>query len=151
MRVTLILHERIGRWARQLWPRSREWGVRLVESRSRVDLESAVCQSACPIVVVDFRDRINLPLEDLLIARLMAPSSLILALVPSSDPAIGSTAIEAGATMSLPDSATPPEVLSLLQRWIELARERSEVDGWAWDRVPELEPWESLIAEFVCH
>ena len=147
MKPILITHERLGFWARQLRPRISEWGFGLVESRSVEDLQSAAEKSACPIILVDFRDADRIRFEDLLITRITAPASLILVLIPITLPSLSRIMIEAGATAVLPGSAPPPEVLGQLQRWIELARTRTLADGWAMNRRAEPEPWELLLAE----
>jgi len=51
--LPLVIHERLGNWARHLRPRLSAWPVRVVESRSTADLESALSRAACPIVVID--------------------------------------------------------------------------------------------------
>ena len=65
MRLTLIVHERRGRWARRLRPLVAGWGARLVESRSADDLTSAIATAACPIVVLDLGERLRPGLDDL--------------------------------------------------------------------------------------
>ena len=53
MRVTVILHERLGNWNRQLRPRLSEHPVRWFESRSPADLEVLLEGLAFPVVLID--------------------------------------------------------------------------------------------------
>lgn len=145
MHTLLIVHERLGRWARQIRPRVAGWPVRPVETRSADELAVACGRSACPIVVIDPGDRLRLALADLDRAARAAPDALILMLGGSSPPEFPLVAREMGATLVLPATTPPPRVLDLLARWLPLARARSEAGGWAEDRKPEPEPWEYLL------
>src|SRR5690242_2459701 len=82
VRLPLVVHERLGVWARQLRPRTIGWPVRLVESRSAENLLAASSQSACPLVMFDLASRPLSALGEL--DRLMqrAPGALVLVLVP---------------------------------------------------------------------
>jgi hypothetical protein len=71
--LPLIIHERLGNWARQLRPRLAAWPIRLVESRSLADLERALAGTACPILVIDLDRQPRAGLDDLeRAARLLA-------------------------------------------------------------------------------
>src|SRR5260370_41604870 len=80
--LPLIVHERIGTWARQLRPRAAGWGARLIESRSKTDLRAALFGAACPIVIVDLGDRPRARLDDLDHALTLAPAALAVVLDP---------------------------------------------------------------------
>lgn len=149
MGVKLILHERIGRWARQFRPRADAWGVRLIESRSLSDLESALGLSSAPIVIVDFRDRAQPPFDAIVLTRMIASNSLILAVIPGAEPHLGMDAVEAGATISRHTTSPLLDTLNLIERWVKLAKSRSETGGWSPDRSPTPEPWETILHELV--
>ena len=53
MRATVILHERLGNWNRQLRPRLHQHPVRWFESRSPADLEGFLEGLACPVILID--------------------------------------------------------------------------------------------------
>ncbi len=145
MRLPLIVHERIGRWARQLRPRVASWPVVLVESRSAADLQGAASRSASPLVVLDLSVRLRANLEAIGRAVAASPNALLLALDPSATSDLPLLARELGATHVLTGPATPPEVEAILARWLPLALRRAEGDGWAPDRVPEAQPWDGLF------
>jgi DNA-binding NarL/FixJ family response regulator len=141
-RVPLVVHERLGTWARQLRPRVVSWPVRLIESRSAGALAAAVARAACPLVVIDLGDRPRAGLEDLDRAVRSSPNALVLVLDPTAQPSVARLARELGATHILPGTAPPPAIVALLARWLTLARRRAEADGWAGEPEPEPEPWE---------
>ena len=145
MRLPLIIHERIGHWARQLRPRVEAWPVKLIETRPGDDVATMARRSACPILVVDLGDRPKLGLEAIDQAYSTAPLALILALNSSKLPEVDTLARELGASRVLSGSINPPDVMTVLERWLPIAQKRAEADGWAEDRVPELEPWEELL------
>jgi DNA-binding NarL/FixJ family response regulator len=127
----LIVHERIGTWARQLRPRVSGWLVRLVETRSASDLVAALTGSACPIGVFDLTGRTRSGLEELDQASQAAPAGLFLILDDTGRPELADLARELGASHVLPSGTPPPTVAALLARWLTLARRRAECDGWA--------------------
>ena len=51
--VPVILHERLGNWARQLRPRLHDLPIRLIETRSSADLNAVLTGVACPVVLID--------------------------------------------------------------------------------------------------
>lgn len=144
--VNLILHERRANWARQLRPRVAAWPLRLVETRTAADLARAWRGSVWPLVVADLDRWPARALEDLVRARPAAESALILVLDPAAHPEVPPLAREAGATHVLSGVATPPAVVGLLARWLDLARRRIESEGWAGEVEPEPEPWERPFA-----
>ena len=146
MRLPLIVHERIGVWSRHLRPRVAPWPVRLFETRPGDDIGPIASRSACPMVVVDLGGRLRNGLEAIDRAFTAAPYGLILALDPAGLPEVSLLARELGASRVLSGPVVPPEVLAVLERWLPLAQDRAERDGWAEDRVPEPEPWEALLA-----
>jgi hypothetical protein len=149
--LPLVIHERLGNWARQLRPRLAGWPVRLSESRSPADLEAAVAGTACPIVVIDASRRPRAALEDLDRAIRAAPRAMVLVLDPDGHEEVARLAREIGATHVLSGVITPPAVALLLARWIPLAQRRAEGDGWsaAWKPEPEPEPWNWLAPYLV--
>ncbi|MCA1686016.1 MAG: hypothetical protein LC745_08540, partial [Planctomycetia bacterium] len=80
----LVIHERIGTWARHLRPRLAVGPVRVVETRSAADLEAALAGSACPVVVIDLGRRPPAALDELGRAVGVAPGALVLALDPET-------------------------------------------------------------------
>ncbi|AGA27789.1 hypothetical protein Sinac_3533 [Singulisphaera acidiphila DSM 18658] len=138
--LPLIIHERLGSWTRQLRPRLVAWPIRLMESRSRADLEGALAGTACPILVIDLERRPRAGLDDLERATRTAPSALILVLDPGAHDDVALLARELGATHVYSGVVTPPTVARLLERWIVLAQRRTEADGWSSARKPEPEP-----------
>lgn len=140
-RLPLVIHERLGTWARQLRPRLAGWPIRWSESRSAADLEAAVALAACPILVVDLGDRPRPGLDALGRAALVAPYALSLVLDPGDRPGVATLARELGATQILSGHAPPPAVAELLTRWLPIARHRTEADGWSIRPGPEPDPW----------
>jgi hypothetical protein len=55
---------------------------------------------------------------------------------------VATIARELGATLVLPGLVVPPEVERLLQRWLPIAKGRSEAEGWSTSAEPEPEVWE---------
>lgn len=150
--LPLIIHERLGNWARQLRSRLSAWPVRLVESRSSADLEAALTGTACPIVVIDLDRRPpRAGLEDLERATRRAPAGLFLVLDPAAHEGVALLARELGATHVCSGVVTPPTAARLLERWIGIAQKRTEADGWSKTRRPdpEAEPWNWLAPYLV--
>src|SRR4051794_14521716 len=125
MPQSVIIHERLDAWARQLRPRLREVPIAWSETRSGDELARASAGSVVPIVVIDLGDQAARRLEDVALARLAAPEGLILVLDPRDRPGISAVARELGASHVIPGLATPPEVARLLGRWLPLARRRA--------------------------
>jgi hypothetical protein len=145
VRLPLVVHERIGFWARQIRPRVVDRPVRLIESRSAPDLLAAVACSSCPILLIDLADRPAAHLDHLDRALQAAPDCLSLVLERTTDPEIHDLAIEMGATAVLPPGTTPPVVVNLLLRWIPLAQRRAERNGWTRDLAPPADPIAALL------
>ena len=143
----LVIHERIGTWARQVRPRLPGDGpVRVVESRSAAELEAALTGSACPLVLIDLGRRPRAALDDLDRALRVAPDALVLVLDPESHAGAALLAREVGATHVLSGPATPLAVAALIARWLPLSRRRAEAAGWSISAPdpPEPEPWNWL-------
>jgi hypothetical protein len=144
--LVVVIHERLGFWARHLRPRLHAWPIRWVETRSSADLQAALAGMACPIVLIDLGRRPRAALEDLDHAVHAAPNALILVLDPRSHEGVAGLARELGATHIFTRSVTPPEVAELIARWLPLAQHHAENDGWsqAGTPAPEPEPWNWL-------
>ena len=142
----LVVHERVGNWARQLRPRLAGRPVRLVETRSADDLEAALAGAACPILLVDLARRPRAALEDLDRGLRVSPGALALVLDPEGHEGAALLAREVGASHVAAGPVTPPAVVDLLSRWLPLAQRRSESAGWsaATPEPPEPEPWNWL-------
>ena len=84
MHVPLILHERLGNWARQLRPRLQNLPIRWFETRSRRDLDAVLTGLACPVVLIDPGMQLANGLVDLDLVRKRAPDALILVNNPDS-------------------------------------------------------------------
>src|SRR4051794_14238144 len=120
--LAVVIHERLGIWARQLRPRLLAWPIRWVESRSSADLEAALAGMACPVVLIDLARRTRAGLEDLDRATWAAPNALILVLDPQAHEGVATLARELGATHVLSGPVTPPEIVQLVARWLPLAQ-----------------------------
>lgn len=127
----LVIHERVAQWARQLRPRMADRPVRVVETRSTGDLETALAGAACPLVVIDLARRRRAAMEDLDRAVRAAPDALVLVLDPDSVAGVARLARELGATHVIEGPATPPAVARWIARWIPLARSRADASGWS--------------------
>jgi hypothetical protein len=149
----VVLHERLGFWARHLRPRLLAWPIRWVETRSTADLEAALAGVACPIVLIDLGQRVRAGLEDLDRAAQAAPNGLFLVLDPGAHEGVATLARELGATQIVSGPVPPPEVAGLLTRWLPLAQRQSESDGWskACEPVAEPEPWNWLATLLAAH
>jgi hypothetical protein len=141
-RPTVVIHERLGTWSRQLRPRLASWPIRWAETRSGPELEAAVAGPGRPIVVLDLGNRPRAGLEDLERALLAAPDALALVLDPLAHEGVPSVARELGAALVMTGVITPPSVAGLLERWLRLARRRADADGWSGDPGPEPSPWD---------
>lgn len=135
--VALILHERLGNWARQLRPRLQNLPIRFFETRSRADLDAVLTALACPVVLIDPGKQLATALLDIDLVQSRAPDALILVSNPDSHTEVTTLARELGATYVLSGFVPPPEVAGLLIRWITLARRHIERDGWSRTSSPE--------------
>ena len=144
--LVLVVHERIGYWGRQLQSRLINRSVRIVESRSAEDLERALTNMVCSLVVIDLGRKGCGGLDDLACALRTAPDALVLVIDPVSREGVAMLARELGATQVLSGAVTPPEVVDVMTRWISLAQERAKSSGWAASapQPPVPEPWNWL-------
>src|SRR3954451_12450285 len=144
--LAVLIHERLGSWARQLRPRLLAWPIRWIETRSTTDLEAALAGMACPIVLIDLARRPRAGLEDLDRAAQTASNALILVLDPQAHEGVATLARELGATQVLSGPVPPPEVAQVIARWLPLAHRLTDADGWSITREPEPqpEPWNWL-------
>jgi len=141
---SIIIHERLAYWSRQIRPRFRGSPIRWSETRSTSELVRSASQSACPIFLIDLADRPAQGLEDLDAGLVAAPMALSLVFDPLSHDGIGTIARELGATLVLSGVVVPPRVVALLRRWLPVARQRSEADGWSVPIGAESGPWGRL-------
>lgn len=142
----LVVHERIGTWARHLRARLSDWPVGVVETRSSSDLESALFGSICPILLIDLGRRPRAGLEDLDRAIRVAADALALVLDPASHDGVPLLARELGAAHVISGPVPPPVVARLFVRWLSLAERRAAAAGWSTTlpKAPEPEPWNWL-------
>lgn len=142
-RVAVILHERLGHWNRQLRPRLHDRPIRWFETRSRADLESLLIGLACPVVLIDLGKHPVEGLKDLDLLRARASDSRVLVLDPEAHDEVAALARELGATHVVKGFIPPPRVAELLSRWIELARNQLDRNGWSRTSFPptQTEPW----------
>jgi len=147
--LRLVIHERLGYWARHLKPRLVGLPIAWVEARSAADLEAALRATACPIVVIDVADRPLAAMEDLVRAIRTAPNALSLVLDPREHEGIALVALELGASHVITGGAIPPAVAELLTRWVRLAQARNETDGWSLPAEAEPEPWSGLATPLI--
>ena len=139
---SVIIHERVANWSRQLRPRFRGWPIRWSETRSTAELARAAAGSACPILIVDLDKHTARGLRDVDEALRVAPGALALVLDPLDREGVAEVAQEIGATLVLAGPVVPPEVERLLQRWLPIARGRSEAEGWSAATEPDPDPWD---------
>ncbi len=140
--VSVIIHERVANWSRQLRPRFQGWPIRWSETRSADSLVRAAAGSACPVLVIELDRQPVRGLRDLDEALQVAPNALSVVLDPLDRDEVATIARELGATLVLPGLVVPPEVERLLQRWLPIAKGRSEAEGWSASTEPEPEVWE---------
>lgn len=146
--LSVIIHERLDAWARQLRPRLREVPVAWAETRSGDDLARALARAVVPIIVIDLGDQPTRRLDAVALARQTAPDALILVLDPVGRAGVAEVARELGATHVLSGLANPPEVARLLGRWLLLARRRTLANGWAFSADPS-DPWDPDSIAFL--
>ncbi len=144
-RLRLVIHERLGYWARHLKSRLAGWPIAWVETRSTADLEAALRSTACPIVVIDVSDRPLAAMTDLDLAMRTAPDALALVLDPRTHDGVAPVALELGASHVMSGGVVPPAVSDLLTRWVRLAQSRNEADGWSLPEESEPDPWGGLV------
>ncbi|MHB1559432.1 MAG: hypothetical protein ACYC61_18440 [Isosphaeraceae bacterium] len=150
MRVSVVLHERLGNWNRQLRPRLVRQPVRWFESRSGAELAEVIAGIAAPVVLIDLARR---PLEGLAALEVVGsrvPGARTLVLDPESTPGIAGLARELGATQVVSGFVPPPEVAGWLERWIALAGRDLERAGWsrATPSDATTEPW-GWLSEYL--
>jgi DNA-binding response OmpR family regulator len=143
MRSAVILHERLGKWSRQLRPRLSELSVRWLESRSPADLEGILEGLAVPVVLIDLGGQPMHGLEALDLVRTRTPGARTLVLDPEAKADRRILARELGATHVCSGFAPPPFVAGLIDRWITIARRATESAGWSRTTFPETatDPW----------
>jgi chemotaxis response regulator CheB len=130
-RVAVILHERRGNWAGQLRTRLQDRPVRWMETRSAADLDAALLGLACPVVLIDLRNHAAQGLEDLDRVLRQSPAARVLVLDPEANEGVAELARELGASLAIAGFVPPPDVTSLLDRWIKLAVTQTEREGWS--------------------
>ncbi len=146
-RVLLIIHERIGHWNQQLRARLGHRPVRWLETRSTADLERALAGSARPIVVLDLGDRLRDGLAEIARVTALSPFALLLAIDRRERPGVPALARELGATLTLSGHPSPPEVATLVDRWIGLASRATDAEGWAPRVPPDPDCWEAWLPD----
>jgi hypothetical protein len=149
-RIAVILHERIGNWARQLRPRLHDLPIRWFETRSVADLEPVLTGMACPVAVLDLGSRPAAGLLGLQTILHRASDARALVLDPEVHDEAAGVARELGATYVMTGFVPPPVVASLVRRWIKLAQTQVDKSGWSKVLVPdpESEPW-SWLAPYL--
>jgi len=142
-RIPVILHERIGNWARQLRPRLFDLPIRWFETRSTADLDPVLTGMACAVVLIDLGSRPALGLLGLQAILHRASDARVLVLDPETHQDAGDLARELGATYVISGFVPPPAVAALLRRWVRLAQGRIGHSGWSKALIPdsESEPW----------
>jgi hypothetical protein len=130
-RVAVILHERRGNWAGQLRTRLQDRPVRWMETRSWADLDAALLGLACPVVLIDLQNHPAHGLDDLDRTMRRSPAARILVLDPESNEGVVELARELGASLAIAGFVPPPDVASLIDRWIKLAATQMEREGWS--------------------
>jgi DNA-binding NarL/FixJ family response regulator len=149
-RIAVILHERLGTWARQLRPRLYDLPIRWFETRSIADLDQVLAGMASPVVLIDLGSRPAAGLLGLRAILQRASDARVLVLDPEVHPEAAGLARELGATHVITGFVPPPVVASLLRRWVKLAQRGIERGGWSRAQTPdpETEPW-SWLAPYL--
>lgn len=129
--VAVVLHERLGTWARQLRPRLHASPIRWFETRSAADLAEALDGPASPVVLIDLGDDPAGPLADLVRVAARGSTTRILVLDPEGREGIKDLARELGAAHVVSGFAAPPEVADLIARWVVLAAAETDRGGWS--------------------
>jgi hypothetical protein len=150
MRVAVIIHERLGRWYRQLRPRLSDRPARWFETRSTADLDAILEGLAFPVVLIDLGRQ---PLDGLAAlgrVNARAPGARTLVLDPEAVEEASDMARELGATHVFTGFTPPPLVADLFVRWIDLAGRGTESAGWSRTTFPETatDPW-SWLADYL--
>ncbi len=130
-RTAVILHERLGTWSAQLRPRMQGRPVHWIETRSATDLDKALLGLACPLVLIDLKRNVVEGLSDLDRSMRLFPGARVLVLDPEAHDGVAELARALGATHVISGFAPPPEVASLIDRWITLADRQIERAGWS--------------------
>jgi hypothetical protein len=130
-RVAVILHERRANWAAQLRTRLQDRPVRWMETRSAADLDAALLGLACPVVLIDLRNYAAQGLHDLDRAVRQSPAARVLVLDPDANEGVAELSRELGASLVISGFVPPPDVASLVDRWITLAAAQTEHEGWS--------------------
>lgn len=149
-RTAVILHERLGNWARQLRPRLCDLPIRWFETRSIADLDPVLTGMAAPVVLIDLGSRPAAGLLGLQAILHRASDARVLVLDPEVHQEAATLSRELGATHVVAGFVPPPVVAALLRRWITLAQTRIEHGGWSKILIPdsESEPW-SWLAPYL--
>ena len=129
--IAVVVHERRGKWARQLRPRLNGLPVRWFETRSASDLAGALDGPASPVVVIDLGNDPAGPLADLVQSVAPGSSARVLVLDSEDREGIRELARELGATHVVSGFASPPEVAGLVARWVRLAAAETDRGGWS--------------------
>jgi hypothetical protein len=146
MRAAVIVHERLGKWYRQLRPRLSGLSARWFETRSPGDLGEVLEGLAFPVVLIDLGRQ---PLDGLAALNLIctrAPGARTLVLEPDAHADARDLARELGATHVCSGFIPPPLVADLIARWIALAGRGVDSAGWSRTTFPETgtDPWSWL-------
>jgi hypothetical protein len=142
-RATVIVHERLGNWNRQLRPRLQRYHARWFESRSAADRDGLLGGLAFPVILIDLGRHPADGLTALSIAASRSPEARSLVLDPEATADVPALARELGATHVYSGYVPPPLVAGLLARWITIARDRIALAGWSRTTFPETatDPW----------
>ncbi len=116
--VAVILHERLGNWARQLRPRLQEPTIRWFETRSQADLDDVLTGLSFPIVLVDLGKQPAAGLNELARITQCTSDALVLVLDPESHDGVAPLARELGAAHVESGSVPAPFVAGLLSKWV---------------------------------
>jgi hypothetical protein len=150
MRAVVIVHERLGRWYRQLRPRLSDLPARWFEIRSPDDLGEVLEGLAFPVALIDLNRQPLDGLDALNLINTRAPGARTLVLDPDAHVGASDLARELGATHVCTGFAPPPLVADLIARWITLAGRGLDSAGWSRTTFPEsaTDPW-SWLSDYL--
>lgn len=127
----VVLHERLGGWARQLRPRLAGSPARWIETRSTAELLVAITGGASPVILIEASQDPEGNLREVALVVERGGSPLVLFIDPLDRSDVMDLGRELGATLTVGGRCTPPEVAELIGRWIGLSARANAREGWS--------------------
>ncbi len=102
----------------------------MLETRSQLDLDQAVRGLIAPVVLIDLEELGMRGLGELERVCACASDARVIVLIPAGDPELAAAVLELGATHVVSGTVSPRDVFALMGRWIALARQQIDQEGW---------------------